>query len=221
MLRTIAAVSLALTLPLALPGRAAVGSGLYQTVPGAMVLEKGDYVPSHSRLVPLFATVRLDFNSAPPSLTGAITNAVLEGGAPFALTVTNSSWYPWTDGSYNFHGYYLAGTQYLFDWRFSMSTNGEVLWNGYDYWTGGHIWQVPISNITMVPLPWLDIARVGPASVNITWSTNLADSVLESISSLSTPGWGAVTNVPIIAGDQFSVTLDPSGSSRFFRLRKL
>ena len=64
-------------------------------------------------------------------------------------------------------------------------------------------------------------AGVGPASVNITWSTNLADSVLESISSLSTPGWGAVTNVPTIAGDQFSVTLDPNGSSRFFRLRKL
>ena len=89
-----------------------------------------------------------------------------------------------------------------------------------DYWAGGHLWYVMISNITLVPVPWLDIAHVGSASVQIAWATNFADCVLESTASLSAPGWGTVTNAPIIAGERVSVTVDVDVSNRFYRLRK-
>lgn len=215
------AVSLVLTVHLALPAcAAALASGVYQTLSGATVREWGDHVPNGSRMVPLFGTLRFDLSSAPPSLTAIITNAVLEGGAPFALTIRSSSGSPLTNGTYRFQGDYLSGTQYLFDYQFSTSTNGEVLWNGVDYWAGGHLWYLMVSNITLVPVPWLDIAHVGSASVQIAWATNFADYVLESTTSLSAPGWGTVTNAPIIAGERVSVTVDVDVSNRSYRLRK-
>src|SRR5512138_1504984 len=73
------------------PARAALESGVYQTVPGAMVEERGERVPGGSRDVPFFATLTFDLSAAEPSLTAVITNAVLEGGDPFVLTVRSSS----------------------------------------------------------------------------------------------------------------------------------
>ena len=72
---------------LAWPACAALASGVYQTVPGATVEERGDRVPNRSRVVPLFATLAFDLSATEPSLTAVITNAVLEGGEPFSLTV--------------------------------------------------------------------------------------------------------------------------------------
>lgn len=224
-LRKVLAVSLSLALHLALPACAALASGVYQTLSGATVREWGDRVPNGSRMVPLFATLRFDLTSTPPSLTAVMTNAVLEGGDPFALTIRSSSGSRLANGTYRFQGDYLreiypSGTQYGFDYQFSASTNGEVLWNGMDYWAGGHLWYVMISNITLVPVPWLDIAQVGPVSVQIAWATNFADHVLESTTRLPAPGWGTVTNAPVIAGERVSVTLDMDVSIRFYRLRK-
>jgi hypothetical protein len=129
-------------------------SGVYQTLPGATVEEHTDRFPAGSRVVPLSATLTFDLSSAPPSLTAVIPNAVLEGGEPFALTVHSSSGLRLNDGTYRFTGDYLreidpAATQYLFDWSFSTSTDGQVVWNGTTFWAGGHIWFVTISNITM------------------------------------------------------------------------
>src|SRR5712671_1132930 len=92
---------------LAWPARAALESGVYQTVPGATVEEYGDRVPSGSRVVPLFATLTFDLNTKQPTLTAVITNAVLEGGDPFALTVRSSSGARLMDGTYRFTGDYL------------------------------------------------------------------------------------------------------------------
>lgn len=214
-------VSLALALYLPLSAGGAVGSGVYQTAPGAMVLEKGDRIINGSRFVPLVAMVTLNFNSAQATLTGVISNAVLEGGAPFELAVTNFLAYPVTNGNYKFHGYYMPGSQYVFDWTFSTTTNGGVVWNGNTYCGCGHIWYIAITNLAMTSVPWLNIARVGPASARMTWSTNLANCVLESSSGLPGVGWNAVTNDYVTEGDQFSVTVDATVSSRFFRLRKL
>src|SRR5262245_350037 len=72
---------------LAWPSSGALVSGVYQTPPDATVREWGDRVPNGSRMVPFFSTVRFDLSSSPPSLTGVITNAVLEGGAPFMLGI--------------------------------------------------------------------------------------------------------------------------------------
>jgi len=207
------------------PAWAGLASGVYQTPPGATVREWGDRVPNGSRIMPLFATVTFDLSSAMPSLTAVITNAVLEGGSPFSLTIRSSSGSQLASGNYKFEGDYLgeiypSGTQYLFDYQFSESTNGAVLWNGTDYWAGGHLWFVTISNITLVPMPWLEIALAGPTSVRIMWATNFTDYVLESTTSLSGGSWGSVTNAPSTAGDRLFVTLDTDVSGRFYRLRK-
>ena len=130
------------------------------------------------------------------------------------------------DGSYSFTGDYLrelqpSGTQYLFDWKFSPSTNGQVVWNGITGWAGGHIWQVTITNLTLVPQAWLNISPVGAASVQVTWATNFADYVLECAGGLLTAGWSSVTNAASsVVGDRISVTLDTGDSPQFYRLRK-
>jgi hypothetical protein len=218
-------IVLAIHLALTWPAWAALASGVYQTLPGATVKEWGDRVPNGSRTVPIFGTLRFDLSSAPPSLTAVITNAVLEGGDPFALTMRSSSGSQLADGTYRFMGDYLreiypSGTQYGFDYRFSASTNGEVLWNGMDYWAGGHLWYIMISNITLVPVPWLDIAHAGAASVQIAWATNFAHHVLEWATGLPVPSWSPVTNTPTKVGDRLSVTLDTAIPERFYRLRK-
>ena len=113
-------VRLGVHLALVWPACAALESGVYQTVPGATVEERGDAVRSGSRVVPLSASLTFDLNGAQPSLTAVISNAVLEGGALFALTVRSSSGTRLSDGTYRFTGDYLqeiepSGTQYLFE----------------------------------------------------------------------------------------------------------
>ena len=204
----------------------AMESGFYQTVPGATAEETGDRVPNGSRVVPFFTTLTLDLTGPQMSLTAVITNAVLEGGAPFPLTVHSSAGSQLTDGTYRFTGDYLrdispSGTQYLFDWNLSTSTNGEIVWNGLASWTGGHIWYVTISNVVLVAAAGLNISQAGTASVQITWSTNFADHVLEYAAGLPALRWSTVTNVVSNVGDHRSVTLDTGVSQRFYRLRKL
>jgi len=209
---------------LASPAGIALESGVYQTLAGSTVVETGDRVTNHFRVVPVYAIFKLDFSAAQPSLTALTTNAVLEGGEPFPLTVRSSSGTQLMDGSYRFTGDYLqdlnlSGTQYLFDWRFSASTNGTVLWNGTTGWAGGHLWYVTITNVTLVPAPWLDISRLGN-EVQIAWATNFADHALEYASRLPANRWRTVTNTAAIIGNRVVVTVEAVDSSRFFRLRR-
>lgn len=147
--------------------------------------------------MPFAATVTCDLSARPPSLTAVIPNAVLKAEIRSRSAVQPSG-AQLMDGSYTFAGDYLreicpSGTQYLFDWTFSMSTNGGVVWNGITAWAGGHAWYVTISNIT-VALPHLSITEVGNASVRVVWSTNFNNYVLESAAALPAAGWSAVTN---------------------------
>lgn len=210
---------------LAWPASAALESGVYQTLPGATVEERGDRVPGGSRIVPFSATVTFDLSAVPPSLAAVIPNAVLEGGDPFALTVRNSSAAQLMDGTFRFMGDYLrdiypSGTQYLFDWRFSAATNGRVVWNGATYWAGGHIWVVTISNLTLLAQTQLSIARLGTAAVQLEWSTNFTDYVLEFATTLPAVDWSTVTNLVTTTGDRLSVTVATGASRQFYRLRK-
>lgn len=175
--------------------------------------------------MPISATLTFDLDATQPSLTVQIADAVLEGDDPFPLTVRSSSGVQLADGSYRFMGDYLqelnpSGTQYGFDWNFSTSTNGRVLWNGIIGWMGGHIWYVSVSDLTLVPLPKLSIERLGTASVQIMWATNFTDHVLESAGSLSAAGWSTVTNSVAITGQNFSITVATAEALRFYRLRK-
>lgn len=212
-----------LSVCLALPSQAQLQSGHYQTLPATTVTEHGDRVPGGSRIVPFSAMIALDLGQ--PSLHAAIPNAVLEGGAPFALTVHSSSGSQQPDGSYRFGGDYLAeldpnGSQYLFDWRFSAQTNGQVLWNGTTYWAGGHIWYITVTNLPLVLAPWLDIAPAGPAAIQLTWATNFLNYFLESASTLAAPSWNTVTNAATNTGTNLSVTLDVSTANSVYRLRR-
>jgi hypothetical protein len=151
------------------------------------VEERGDRVPNGSRVVPFSATLTFDLSAAQPSLTAVIPNAVLEGGDPFALTVGSSTGAPLRDGTYRFTGDYLrdlypSGTQYGFDWRFSTTTDGRVVWDGITGWAGGHIWQVTISDITIVPEP--GTLTLIWAGLGILWAFR----VLESGVGLPKPG---------------------------------
>ena len=207
------------------PAHAALESGVYQTLPGATVVEFGDRVPGRQRAVPFRATVTLDLASVPPSLTAQLPNAVLEGGDPFPLTVTSSSAFRLADGTVRFDGDYLRelypnGTQYLFDWRFSASADGQVTWNGNIGWAGGHLWIVTISNLTLVPAARLSIARAGTASVQLSWPANLSGFVLEQTARLPAADWSAVTNTASVLGDRRAVTVDATAAQRFYRLRK-
>jgi hypothetical protein len=165
-----------------------------------------------------------DLSGAQPSLVAVLPGAVLEGGDPFALTVRSSFGAQLTDGTFHFRGDYLAdlypsGTQYGFDWSFSKSTNGTLVWNGSIAWWGGHLWNVAISNITIVPAASLRISRVGDATAQITWPTNFADYVLETATSLPALEWGAVADTVTIVGERFAVTVDIRAPNQFYRLR--
>jgi hypothetical protein len=209
---------------LAVSTRAALSSGAYRTVPGTTVVERGDRVPGGIRTVPFDALLNLEMTTNAPRLKSVIYDAVLEGGAPFQLTILSSSYYKITNDVHRFDGDYLrqlypSGTQYLFDWQLSPSTNGALLLNGNIGWAGGHLWVVTLSNIVVQPVPWLSLARNGPSRVQISWNTDFADYLLEASPQVPTPQWSTVTNTPVF-GNEVSVTVGVTDQNQFYRLRK-
>jgi hypothetical protein len=189
------------------------------------VTEHGDRVTNSSRAVPISALLRLDLAPAQPALFAVISNAVLEGGPPFALTVHSASGSKQADGSYRFSGDYLRevytnGSQYLFDWIFSTRTNGDIVWNGATYWAGGHIWYVGITNLSLVPVPWLDITPTSASSIQLSWATNFGDYLLESTAVLPGLSWNGITNGVTNSGARVSITLDTGPTNTFYRLRR-
>ena len=219
------AVLILLVLPGVVCAAAVVDSVVYRTVPGVTVEERGDRVPNGLRIVPVSATFGFQLNGDELSLTGVVHNAVLEGGDPFALSVRSQFWQQPTADAYRFLGDYLAdlnpsGTQYLFDWTFTASTQGQLVWNGTSGWAGGHLWQVTISDVTLVPEPRLSIFPAGIGSVQITWPADFADYVLEYATRLPAANWTKVTGGTTTTGGQVSVTVKTGAASRFYRLRK-
>lgn len=204
--------------------REPVEPDVYRTMPGAVVDEDGDWLPSGSRTLPITATLAFDFSTTPPSLTAEIPNAVLEGGAPFPLTVRSSYGYRLSNGTYRFSGDYLrdlspAGSPYAFGWDFSTLADGTMVWNGSAGWTGGHIWTLSVSNLTLEPQAQLSIRWTGTTAVNVSWRTNFSAYVLECASSPAA-AWSSVTNTPTATANRYSVTLDKGASQQFYRLRK-
>jgi len=208
------------------PVREPVEPDIYQTIPGATAEERGDGVPNQKRIVPWSATLTFDFSATPPSLTAVIPNAVLEGGEPFPLTARSYNGYQLTNGTYRFPGDYLqdiypTGSQYGFNWEFSTTTNGEVVWNGTAVWMGGHLWSLSVSNLTLLPQAQLRVTPVGMAAIQVSWRTNFSDHVLEYAPSFPAADWRIVTNAVATTGNRYYVTVGVDASYRFYRLRKL
>ncbi|MEO8425963.1 MAG: hypothetical protein ABI651_02510 [Verrucomicrobiota bacterium] len=70
-----------------------------------------------------------------------------------------------------------------------------------------------------VEAPPLGINLNPDKTVRVAWTTNAVGFALQSSSNLSLPQWTAVTNAPVVQGDQNTVT-EPAVGNRFYRLAK-
>jgi hypothetical protein len=71
---------------------------------------------------------------------------------------------------------------------------------------------------------WTNIPDGRPAlalehKVAVSWPSTATNYVLEAAADLASANWQLVTNTPVRIGDQYTVLVDPSEASRFFRLR--
>lgn len=69
--------------------------------------------------------------------------------------------------------------------------------------------------------PVLDIKPM-PSSghIQFSWRTNFIGCVLETLSSLSSTNWSAVTNTPTVVGSRAVLTIESTNQTAFFRLRR-
>jgi hypothetical protein len=133
---------------------------------------------------------------------------------------------------------------------FSMSTNGVLAivpigrhfydgFPGHHYDLGGGVESnqstlvydgqycddITWSGLTIIspPSPPVLSAQLAAAGFTLLWSTNAVNFALEETASLTAPiNWTTVTNVPVTAGGNFSVTLPDAGDgAHFFRLEWL
>jgi hypothetical protein len=77
-----------------------------------------------------------------------------------------------------------------------------------------------VTNLTLVLQPTLSFAPVGAGQIQISWSTNFTDYILESAASVPAVNWRTVTNLPTTNNGRLSVTVDTAASQQFFRLYK-
>jgi len=70
-------------------------------------------------------------------------------------------------------------------------------------------------------LPGVPSVFRGEAGTMLSWGPSFAAYQLEATTELSPMGvWTAVTNVPVLTGGQYTVTIETSEARRFFRLKK-
>lgn len=73
--------------------------------------------------------------------------------------------------------------------------------------------------ITSSPPPSLTMFSLPPNAVRLAWPTNVPGYLLESAMQLPAVAWLPVTNPVVVLADKFTVTLDATNESQFFRLR--
>jgi hypothetical protein len=70
------------------------------------------------------------------------------------------------------------------------------------------------------PLLTIQPDPINAGVLNIIWQIDESEFVLESTDSLAAPNWILVSSPPAASGNNFVVSLQSSGSTRFFRLRR-
>jgi hypothetical protein len=75
-----------------------------------------------------------------------------------------------------------------------------------------------IDDLSVTVLPQLRITTSAPLQTTLSWSTNAVGFTLETALSLPAPSWSAVTNVPVVLGNQFIVTVPATNAQQYFRL---
>lgn len=68
--------------------------------------------------------------------------------------------------------------------------------------------------------PTLSIVAVYPQQVQVNWTADSLDYLLEQAASLNAPAWEVVTNIPSFLDNRFTVRMDTSAPQRFLRLRQ-
>jgi hypothetical protein len=77
-----------------------------------------------------------------------------------------------------------------------------------------------IDNIRFYSLQPPSLAIVNTnGGIALSWPSSAAGYVLQSTTSLSSPDWEAVTNVPVITADSYMLTNSYPAEATFFRLR--
>jgi hypothetical protein len=77
-----------------------------------------------------------------------------------------------------------------------------------------------VAKLAQPPPPVVGVARSG-SIVTITWPTNAVGFILEqSITLAGAPVWSPSTNLPVVVGDQNTVTIQADGAMQYFRLIK-
>lgn len=66
----------------------------------------------------------------------------------------------------------------------------------------------------------INILQVGSLYVTLSWTTNAVGWELQSADSVAAANWDTVTNVPGIAGTNFSLSITTADTQQFFRLHK-
>jgi hypothetical protein len=73
--------------------------------------------------------------------------------------------------------------------------------------------------VLRVPPPQLSINLNGPNHATIAWPSSVTNYLLEASTNVTSGNWTTVTNVPVAADAEQSVTVPFSPATRFFRLR--
>ena len=74
---------------------------------------------------------------------------------------------------------------------------------------------------TPAPIYGLEIKRENSAQATLTWPTNAADWELETAAAITSTNWLALTNIPTVAGTNFSLGITTTNAQKFFRLHRL
>ena len=67
--------------------------------------------------------------------------------------------------------------------------------------------------------PWLEIERPSPEAVAVKWTSAAVEHQLQATPTLSPPEFVPVTNQPVVIDGKCTVTNQPAGEARFYRLR--
>ena len=144
---------------LATPALAAPITGAYRTVAGTTATFHYQSGTVQAITVPADITTTFSGDNSTTTITAIIHKPIVGAfadGTPvypggiasmFPLTVQGTS----NDGMV-FRGELLAGSQYLFDWRFTV-VGSELVLNGEVGWVGGRIETTSIADARLVPIP--------------------------------------------------------------------
>jgi len=66
----------------------------------------------------------------------------------------------------------------------------------------------------------INITQVDPRHATLIWTTNAVGWELQSATNLAAVNWDTVTNVPVVAGTNFSLSISTAEAQEFFRLHK-